>query len=65
MIRDGVFRKADDSDTLNCVEVAAMPEGGVRVRDSKHRDGGTLGYTDTEWAVFVAAAKGGEFDLPA
>jgi Domain of unknown function (DUF397) len=41
MIRDGIFRKADGSDTGNCVEVAAMPEGGVRVRDSKHRDGGT------------------------
>lgn len=41
-----------------------MTEGGVRVRDSKHRDGGTLGYTDSEWSVFVAAARLGEFDLP-
>jgi uncharacterized protein DUF397 len=64
MTRDGVFRKATGSDTGNCVEVAAMPGGGVRVRDSKRRDGGTLGCADRSWSVFAAAAKRGEFDLP-
>jgi hypothetical protein len=65
MIRDGVYRKSGSSDTGGCVEVAALPSGGVRVRDSKDRDGATLAYTDHEWACFVAGAKTGEFDLPA
>ena len=64
MIRDGVFRKSDGSDTGGCVEVAAMPGGGVQVRDTKNREGGTQAYTDHEWRVFIAGAKAGEFDLP-
>jgi Domain of unknown function (DUF397) len=64
MIRDGVFRKADDSDTGGCVEVAGLPGGGVQVRDTKNRYGGTHTYTDHEWRVFIGAAKRGEFDLP-
>ena len=64
MIRDGIFRKADGSQTGGCVEVAALPGGGVQVRDTKDRDGGTQTYTDHEWACFLTGAKGGEFDLP-
>jgi Domain of unknown function (DUF397) len=64
MIRDGVFRKSDTSDTGGCVEVAAMPGGGVQVRDTKNREGGTQAYTDHEWRSFIAGAKRGEFDLP-
>jgi hypothetical protein len=64
MIRDGVFRKSDTSDTGGCVEVAAMPGGSVQVRDTKNREGGTQVYTDHEWRAFIAGAKRGEFDLP-
>jgi hypothetical protein len=64
MIRDGIFHKASSSDTGNCVEVAAIPRGGVCIRDSKDPNGPTLGYTDGEWRVFIASAKRGEFDLP-
>jgi Domain of unknown function (DUF397) len=64
MIRDGKFRKASGSDTGGCVEVAALPGGGVQVRDTKNRPGGTQTYTDHEWRVFIAGAKDGEFDLP-
>ena len=64
MIRDGIFRKSDDSDTGGCVEVAALPSGGVQVRDTKDRDGGTQTYTDREWRAFIAGTKRGEFDLP-
>ena len=64
MNRDGVFRKAGDSATGGCVEVAADPGGGIRVRDSKDQSGPVLAYTEHEWLVFVAAVKGGEFDLP-
>ena len=45
MIRDGILRKSGDSDTGGCVEVAALPGGGVQVRDTKDRDGGTHTYT--------------------
>lgn len=64
MIRNGQFRKSGGSDTGGCVEVAALPGGGVQVRDTKDRAGGTQNYTDHEWAVFIAAVKNGEFDLP-
>jgi hypothetical protein len=64
MIRDGQFRKAGGSDTGGCVEVAALPSGGIRVRDSKRLQGPVLEYSDHEWAVFIAGAKAGEFDLP-
>lgn len=64
IIRDGIFRKSGGSDTGGCVEVAGLPGGGVQVRDTKDRAGGTQTYTDHEWACFLAGAKGGEFDLP-
>jgi hypothetical protein len=64
IIRDGQFRKAGASDTGGCVEVAALPGGGIRVRDSKDQTGPVLAYTDHEWECFIAGAKAGEFDLP-
>lgn len=65
MIRDGQFRKAGGSDTGGCVEVAALPGGGIRIRDSKDRRGPVLACSDQDWQAFVAAAKVGDFDLPA
>jgi hypothetical protein len=46
----------------NCVEVAALPDGGVAVRDSKDRAGAVLEYTRDEWATFVDALRRGVFD---
>ena len=46
----------------NCVEVAENLPGIVVVRDTKNRDGGTLIFTDAEWAAFVGGVKDGEFD---
>jgi hypothetical protein len=63
MIPDGQFRKADGSDSGGCVEVAALPDGRVLVRDTKDPDGGTQTYSSHEWSVFIAAVKNGEFDL--
>jgi Domain of unknown function (DUF397) len=64
MIRDGQFRKASDSETTGCVEAAALPDGEVRVRDSKaHGQGPVLAFTPHEWRIFVGAVKRGEFDL--
>jgi hypothetical protein len=46
----------------NCVEVAALPEGGVALRNSRDPDGPALVYTPAEVAAFLAGAKDGEFD---
>jgi hypothetical protein len=46
----------------NCVEVAALPGGGVAVRDSKDRGGAVLEYTRAEWVAFVDGLRRGVFD---
>ena len=63
MLRDGIFRKAEGSETHGCVEVAADATG-VRVRDSKDRAGPVLSFTDDEWTVFTRAVREGQFNLP-
>jgi hypothetical protein len=45
----------------NCVEVAALPGGGVAMRDSKDPDGPVLSFTAGEWAAFLGGAQAGEF----
>jgi len=44
----------------NCVEVAVSPSG-VRVRDSKDREGPSLAFDSQAWADFVGFA--GALDL--
>lgn len=52
------WRKASySSGQGNCVEVAALPDGGRLVRDTKDRDGGTLRFTVSEWHQFTEAIK--------
>ncbi|GAA3755628.1 DUF397 domain-containing protein [Streptomyces sp. NPDC047002] len=46
----------------NCVELAALPDGSIAVRNSRHPQGPALVYTRAELAAFVAGAKDGEFD---
>ncbi|MFJ4466671.1 DUF397 domain-containing protein [Streptomyces sp. NPDC089424] len=46
----------------NCVEVAALTDGGVALRNSRDPDGPALVYTASELAAFLAGAKDGEFD---
>ncbi|OHV63468.1 DUF397 domain-containing protein [Pseudofrankia sp. BMG5.36] len=45
-----------------CVEVAALPDGGRAVRDSKDPEGPVLRFTAAEWRAFLAGARDGEFD---
>ncbi|MEM8923274.1 MAG: DUF397 domain-containing protein [Actinomycetota bacterium] len=45
----------------DCVEVAPVGDE-IAVRNSKRPDGGTLRFTRTEMAAFVAGSKSGEFD---
>ncbi len=46
----------------NCVEVAAIPGGGVAMRDSKDPAGPVLAFTPGEWDAFVGGARDGNFD---
>jgi hypothetical protein len=46
----------------NCVELAALPDGGVAMRNSRHPDGPVLVYARAELAAFLAGARKGEFD---
>ena len=46
----------------SCVEVAALADGRVAVRNSRHPAGPALVYTRAEIAAFPPGAKAGEFD---
>jgi hypothetical protein len=56
------FRKSMFSQgASNCVEVG-LGENGVRlVRDSKHRGGLVLRFSESEWDAFVKGVRAGEF----
>lgn len=55
---DLTWYKSSHSDNAggNCVEIAASPDGAVRVRDSKDLQGPQLAFTRREWADFLALA---------
>ena len=46
----------------NCVEIAALPGGGIGVRNSRHPHGPVLQFTPGEWHAFLAGARNGDFD---
>jgi Domain of unknown function (DUF397) len=46
----------------NCVEMAAVGDGAVAVRNSRHPAGPALVYTRAEVAAFLTGVKNGEFD---
>jgi hypothetical protein len=48
--------------TGNCVEIAALPDGGAAVRNSRHPDGPALIYTRSELEALILGVKDGEFD---
>ncbi len=45
-----------------CVEVAALPDGRVAVRNSNHPDAGAVLFTRTEMDAWIKGVKAGEFD---
>ena len=45
-----------------CVEVAALPDGAIAMRNSRDPAGPALVYTRAEVAAFLAGVKNGEFD---
>jgi Domain of unknown function (DUF397) len=47
----------------NCVEVAALPDGGRAVRDSKDVAGPVLVFPDRAWDAFARAVRDGSLGL--
>lgn len=60
---DMEFRKSSFSASSQCVEVAFVDNDvcQVMVRDSKHRGGAVLQFTDGEWDAFLKGVRAGEF----
>lgn len=57
-----VWRKSTYSSNQGaCIEVADLDDSRT-VRDSKNPTGPALRFTATEWAVFTAGVKSGDFD---
>jgi hypothetical protein len=57
------WRKSSASNPSgNCVELAALADGQVAVRNSRHPDGPVLVYTPSEMTAFLAGVRNGEFD---
>ncbi|MBN9111505.1 MAG: DUF397 domain-containing protein [Pseudonocardia sp.] len=60
---DLAWRRATASNPSgDCVEVAALPDGDVALRNSRAPHGPALVYTRAELAAFVDGVRGGEFD---
>jgi hypothetical protein len=61
-----VWRKSSRSPlnggSQDCVEVAALGDGRVAVRDSKHPDGAVLWFTHAQLATWISGVKAGDFD---
>jgi hypothetical protein len=55
------FRKSTFCEKDDCVEVGLVGNGARLVRDSKHRGGPVLRFTESEWDAFVKGVNAGEF----
>lgn len=56
------WRTSSFSVNDNCVEVAVNGDH-VLVRNSNHREAGTVQFTHDEWDAFLKGARAGEFDI--
>lgn len=45
-----------------CVQVAALPDGRIAVRNSNHPDEGVALFTAAEMIAWIHGVKAGEFD---
>lgn len=58
-----IWRKSSFSGTeSNCVEVAALPENHMAVRNSNHPGDGVVYFTRPELAAWIKGVQAGEFD---
>lgn len=56
------WRISSYSNNGSCVEVAELPDESRAVRNSNHRDAGTVVFTAAEWRAFIQGVKADEFD---
>jgi Domain of unknown function (DUF397) len=56
-----IWRKSSYSGSYggDCVEVVALRDQSLAVRDSKDPDGPMLTFTRAEWRTFISAVKAG------
>jgi hypothetical protein len=48
------FTSSYSSGNGQCVETARLPQGGMAVRDTKNRAGGSLSFSADAWRLFLA-----------
>ena len=51
-----------EDDDATCVEVAALTDGRIAVRNSNHPDAGAVFFTRAEMDAWIKGVKAGEFD---
>ncbi|MDQ4034126.1 MAG: DUF397 domain-containing protein [Actinomycetota bacterium] len=57
------WRKSSFSgDQGACVETAPLADGRIAVRNSSHREAGTVFFTRAEMDAWIKGCKAGEFD---
>jgi hypothetical protein len=62
-LSDVTWQKSRRSNSQgNCVEIAALPDGGAAVRNSRDPQGPALVYTKAEMEALILGVKDGEFD---
>jgi Domain of unknown function (DUF397) len=61
-LSNATWRKSSRSNgQFSCVEITDLDGGHRAVRDSKYPAGPALIFTATEWSVFTAGVRSGEF----
>jgi hypothetical protein len=60
--RTSSFTDSGTSNGGSCVEVAALPDGRIAVRNSNHPDAGVVLFTRAEMSAWIKGVKVGEFD---
>ncbi|MEW1719508.1 DUF397 domain-containing protein [Streptomyces sp. NPDC093109] len=60
--RKSSFSGGSNGGNTSCVETAALPDGTIAVRNSKHPEAGAVFFTRSEMAAWLKGVKAGEFD---
>lgn len=60
--RTSSFTDSGTSNGGSCVEVAALPDGRIAVRNSNHPNAGAVFFTRAEMRAWIKGVKAGEFD---
>lgn len=60
--RKSSFSTGGSSGGGDCVEAAALPDGRIAVRNSKHPEAGVVFFTRAEIDAWLKGVKAGEFD---